>query len=116
MDCNAYPSLPKLCVLNARLSQQNGRVTAWVAERETNFERLRSATASDDRLAMLDAVEAILSDPRHKTHRSLLRSGDKLREALSTRLAPAAVRRRLAEAMLCECRRSLQASHGRTAA
>jgi len=116
MDCDAYPSLPRLCVLNARLSQQNRRVAAWVGERETNFERLRHATANNDQPGMLDAVTAILQDPRHKAHRSLLRAGKALHDALTTRPASAALCRQLVECMLCECRLSLQTNHGRTAA
>ncbi|MEQ8211344.1 MAG: hypothetical protein RH917_16085 [Lacipirellulaceae bacterium] len=116
MDRDAYPSLPKLCVLTTRLRQQNHRVDAWVAERDANFERLRCAIAQSSREQALAAISGILGDPRHANRPTLRATAERLIEALQSKRTPATRISRLSAELLNECRYVLQKSHGRIAA
>lgn len=116
MDCDAYPSLPTLCVLTTRLRQQNHRVDAWVSERDANFERLRYAIAQGSREETLAAIAGILGDPRHTNRQRLRSAAQRLQDALQNKRTPITLVHRLATELLNECRFVLQKSHGRIAA
>lgn len=116
MDCDAYPSLPTLCVLTTRLRQQNHRVDAWVSERDANFERLRYAIAQGSREETLAAISGILGDPRHANRLTLRAAAQRLQDALKNKRTPVTLMNRLAAELLNECRFVLQKSHGRLAA
>lgn len=116
MDCDAYPSLPTLCVLTTRLRQQNHRVDAWVSERDANFERLRYAIAQGSREETLAAIAGILGDPRHTNRLTLQAAAQRLEVALQSKRTPDTLTHRLAAELLNECRFVLRKSHGKIAA